>query len=285
VDPLALGVDARNRSSEEAVVSERFELFLFSTDPATIAPAVAAGVAGVIVDWERVGKCHRQAGADTQIGEDTVDDLRRARACTSARILCRIDNSETLLDGQIDAAVDAGADEVLLPMVRSAAEVERVLEYTRGRIGIGILVETEAVFDELPEVAALPLSRAYLGLNDLAIDRGTTNIFDPLVDGTLEEVRSQFSVPFGVAGLTVVDAGAPIPCRLIAGELSRLDCSFSFLRRSYHADIRGRDPAKEIPRLLEALAAASRRDADQVGRDREELIAAVEEWTGVLTSA
>ena len=149
---------------------------------------------------------------------------------------------------------------------------------------VGILVETEAVLEQLDDVAGLSLSRAYLGLNDLAIDRGTTNIFDPLVDGTIEEVRGYFSVPFGVAGLTVVDAGAPIPCRLIVGELSRLDCGFSFLRRSYHADIRSRDPVAEIPRLLAALAAASRRDADDVRKDREALIAAVEQWTGVLTS-
>jgi 2-keto-3-deoxy-L-rhamnonate aldolase RhmA len=282
---VALGVNACTCRSEELRLNNRFELFLFSADPATIVPAVSAGVAGVVVDWERVGKRHRQAGADTQIGEDTIDDLRRARACTSARILCRIDNSEKLIEEQIEESFSAGADEILLPMVRSAAEVERVIDVAHGRVRIGILVETEAVLEQLPEVAALPLSRAYVGLNDLAIDRGTTNIFDPLVDGTLEEVRSYFSVPFGVAGLTVVDAGAPIPCRLIMGELSRLNCSFSFLRRSYHADIRGRDPTVEIPRLLAAVASASRRDADRVSRDREELIAAVEQWTGVLTSA
>ena len=37
-------------------MSDRFDLFLFSTDVETIEPAVAAGVAGVVVDWERVGK-------------------------------------------------------------------------------------------------------------------------------------------------------------------------------------------------------------------------------------
>ena len=45
-----------------------FELFLFSTDETAVAAAVARGVSGVVVDWERVGKRHRQAGADTQIG-------------------------------------------------------------------------------------------------------------------------------------------------------------------------------------------------------------------------
>jgi 2-keto-3-deoxy-L-rhamnonate aldolase RhmA len=261
-----------------------FELFLFSTDPATIAPAVSAGVSGVVVDWERVGKRHRQAGADTQIGEDTIDDLRRVRACTSGRILCRIDNNERLLDEQIDAAVGCGADEILLPMVRSASEVERVLAQASGRCGVGILIETQAALEEVGDIADLPLSRVYVGLNDLAIDRGTTNIFEPLVDGTIEEARKPFSLPFGFAGLTVADAGTPIPCRLIIGELIRLSCSFSFLRRSYHADIRGRDPAREIPRLRTALDTATRRTSAEIEEDRQALGVAVEDWAGALAS-
>jgi hypothetical protein len=265
-------------------VSTEFDLFLFSTDQATIGPAVSGGVSGVVVDWERVGKRHRQAGADTQIGEDTVDDLRRVRAGTSGRILCRIDNKEQLLEEQIEAAVDSGADEILLPMVRSASEVERVLALVNGRCGVGILVETQDALEEVEEIATLPLSRTYVGLNDLAIDR-ETNIFEPLVDGTIEDIRKHFSIPFGFAGLTVADAGTPIPCRLIIGELSRLNCSFSFLRRSYHADIRERDPAREIPRLLAALKAATHRTTAEVKEDRDSLLLALEEWAGALASA
>jgi 2-keto-3-deoxy-L-rhamnonate aldolase RhmA len=262
-----------------------FELFLFSADPVTVGPAVAAGVAGVVVDWERVGKRHRQAGADTQIGEDTVEDLRRVRAATSARILCRIDNKPDLLDDQIGAAAAAGADELLLPMVRAAAEVEEVLARVNGRCGVGILVETESALGELEQLAALPLARAYLGLNDLAIERGSSNIFDPLVDGTVDEVRAHFDIPFGLAGLTVVSGGTPIPCRLLIGELIRLECSFSFLRRSYHADIRRRDPAREIPNLHETLEAARRRTVAEVATDRSALVTAVEAWAGLLASA
>ena len=51
---------------------------------------MAAGVEGVVVDWERKGKLERQARADTQIGCDTLADLRRIRAATHARVLCRI---------------------------------------------------------------------------------------------------------------------------------------------------------------------------------------------------
>src|SRR5205823_4959188 len=161
----------------------------------TVESAIAAGVSGVVVDWERVGKRHRQAGADTQIGEDTIDDLRRVRACTPERILCRIDNKARLLDDQIEAAAACGADEILLPMVRSAREVEDVIARVGGRCGIGILIETQSAFHDLGDLAALPLTRVYVGLNDLAIDRGRTNIFEPLVDGTVDEIGSHFTVP------------------------------------------------------------------------------------------
>jgi 2-keto-3-deoxy-L-rhamnonate aldolase RhmA len=285
MDPLAVGINDRGGSAEAAVVSREFELFLFSTDPTSVPVAIAAGVSGVVVDWERVGKRHRQTGADTQIGEDTIDDLRRVRACISKRIICRIDNNVDLLDEQIEAAVDGGADEILLPMVRSAVEVEEVIARAGGRCGVGILIETQAAIAELDDIGTFQLARAYMGLNDLAIDRGSTNIFEPLVDGTVEFVRNHLSIPFGFAGLTVADAGAPIPCRLLIAELIRLDCSFSFLRRSYHADIRRRDPAREIPRLRAALDDATRRTAAEVAEDRDALIDAVDDWAGVLASA
>jgi 2-keto-3-deoxy-L-rhamnonate aldolase RhmA len=261
-----------------------FELYLFSADPATVRRAVAAGVAGVVVDWERIGKRHRQAGADTQIGEDTVDDLRRVRAGTSARVLCRVDNDADLLEEQVETAIALGADEILLPMARSADELERMLDSVAGRCGLGILVETVAILEELEEVAQLPLSRVYVGLNDLAIERGDLNIFSAVVDGVVEWIRGHFDVPFGLAGLTVVDGGVPIPCRLLVGEIVRLGCAFSFLRRSYHADIRGRDPAVELARLQDEIRRARRRPAALVDDDRAALIDAVEAWEGALAS-
>jgi hypothetical protein len=266
-------------------MSRGFELYLFSADPATVLPAVAGGVAGVIVDWERIGKRHRQAGADTQIGEDTVDDLRRVRACTPARVLCRVDNDAELLDEQVDTAMALGADEVLLPMVRSVAEIERLLDSVSGRCGVGVLVETLAVLDDLDAIGHLPLSRVYVGLNDLAIERGDLNIFAPVIDGTVEWIRGHFDVPFGFAGLTVVDGGIPIPCRLLIGEMARLGCTFSFLRRSYHADIRGRDTAHELARLQGAIERARLRSADEVADDSAALVDAVEAWEGALASS
>lgn len=255
-----------------------FGLLLFSTNPSFVRRAVAAGVDGIIVDWERLGKQERQAAADTQISADTVEDLQRVRASTDAAVICRINGFGPTTALEIEQAVEAGADEILLPMVRTTGEVEAVLAQVGGRCGVGILVETAAAARCCRALARLPLSRAYIGLNDLAIERRSRNIFEAVADGTVERIREAFRVPFGFGGLTLPDAGFPIPCWLLIGEMARLQCSFSFLRRSFHRDIQGRDLAVEIPRLREAVVRAFRRTTEVVSRDRLELEKAIGAW-------
>jgi hypothetical protein len=255
-----------------------FELALFTSDLAVVAEAVPAGVASVVVDWEHEGKEARQALADTEVNNHTVEHLRAVRALTGARVLCRINAFGPGTPDEVEQAVGAGADELLLPMVRAAGEVEKTLELVAGRAGLGILVETSDSVAAADELARLPLSRVYVGLNDLSIDRGTATIFPPLVDGTLDEVRERFAgVRFGFGGLTLPEAGAPIPCRLLVGELARLACDFTFLRRSFFRDVAGRDVAAEVRRIHTALRDAFARREEDVARDRGELVARVSE--------
>jgi citrate lyase beta subunit len=251
------------------------DLFVFSTEPGFVRQAVRAGAAGVVVDWERRGKVARQAGADTQINGDTPDHLRAVRAATpEAIVLCRTNGWSRWTPAEIDLAVQLGADEVLLPMVRRPQEVEAALDVVDGRCGLGILVETTDAVHRIDELVRLPLSRVYVGLNDLMIDRGAVSLFEPLVDGTVERVRATVAaagVGFGLAGVTVPEAGHPVPCRLIIGELARLGADFTFLRRSFHADVAGRDVAVELPRIAAAIADARGRPSVEVIADRQEL--------------
>jgi hypothetical protein len=152
-------------------------------------------------------------------------------------------------------AVARGADELLLPMVRAAAEVDRTLDLVAGRCGLGILVETQDAVERVDALAARPLSRIYVGLNDLRIDRGSTELFRPLVDGTADAVRAAVAQPFGIGGLTLPGGGFPVPSELLAAELVRLPADFTFLRRAFTADIAGRDPFVEVPRMLAAVEA------------------------------
>lgn len=255
------------------------DLLVFTADPRFAADCVRAGAAGVVVDWERRGKARRQAGEGTQINRDTPADLARVRAATGGRVLCRINGAGPWTRAEVELAVALGADEVLLPMVRRPEQVDLALAAVAGRCGLGVLVETQDAVERVDELLDRPLSRVYLGLNDLRIDRGSDVLFAPLVDGTADRVAAACAaagaLPFGVAGLTRPDAGWPVPSRLLSGELARLGASFTFLRRAFHADVAGRRVAEEVPRILSACAAARGRRAAQVLADRAELAAAV----------
>jgi hypothetical protein len=249
------------------------ELLLFHTDPAVVAEATDAGIAGFIVDWETRGKAHRQAGAGTQINDDTLADLERVRAATGARVLCRVNGFGPWLRREIDCAVDAGADEVLLPMVRHPNEVDRALDMVAGRCGLGILIETRAGVRATPELVRRPLSRVYVGLNDLRIDRGSNELFEPLIDGTVDRVRSYVDGPrFGVAGLTLPERGAPVPSRLLAAELVRIRAEFTFLRRSFLADTAGRPLAPAVAAIRDHLAGLAQRPPQELRPDRQALV-------------
>ena len=182
--------------------------------------------------------------------------------------------------GEIDEAVAGGADEVLLPMVRSPGEVLDAIGIARGRCGVGILIETVDAVHCAAELACLPISRVYVGLNDLSIERRSRSIFEPLTDGLVDGIRPLFTVPFGLGGLTLPECGRPIPCRLLIGEMARLACGFSFLRRSWRRDMAGRDPRAEVPRLKAAVERAGRRSAEETARDRAELVEAVAASSG-----
>lgn len=257
---------------KEAGLIEQFELLLFSTTSSVIREANEAGIDGFIVDWENRGKPERQNGADTQINYDTPGDLACVRAATTARVICRINGAGPGTAGEVNTAIEYGADEILLPMVQSVAEVESILRHVDGRCGLGILIETVVALAIARELAALPLARVYAGLNDLAIQRGTPNIFEALADGTVDRIREPFSAPFGVAGLTLPDHGVPIPCRLLIAELTRLQCSFSFLRRSFHRDIKNRNMRFEVRRIRTAIQQARARTPREILADREEFV-------------
>jgi hypothetical protein len=231
------------------------DLFLFTVDPSWGHDVVAAGAAGIVVDWERRGKDRRQLGEGTQINSDTPADLARMRAATDGRLLCRINGFGPWTGEEVDEAIDRGADELLLPMVRTTEEVDRALDLVAGRCGLGILIETQDAVDRAGPLARRPLSRIYVGLNDLRIDRGSDSLFRPLTDGTVDAVRAAVAQPFGVGGLTLPGSGFPVPSELLAAELVRLGTDFTFLRRSFTADMAGRNPFTEVPRLLESLAA------------------------------
>jgi hypothetical protein len=258
------------------ITSQNFELLLFATDTEMIQRAERSGIHGFIVDMENKGKFSRQIGFDTQINENSITDLERVRKSTDRIVLCRINAFCESTRDEVEQVIQAGADEIFLPMVRNPEEVLRTIEFIRERCKLGILVETMDAVRAAQNLAEIPLSRVYVGLNDLAIDRGKKNIFVSVADGTVEKVRESFNQPFGFGGVTLPERGEPIPCRLLMAELVRLHCSFTFLRRSFYRDIVGHDMLVEVPRILQAIRALTARTPEQVEQDRVDFVRCVQ---------
>ncbi len=252
------------------------DLYLFTTDADYAREALAAGTDGLVVDWEYLGKQSRQSGADTEVNHDTVADLTGLRRSIDAPILVRIHAEGDATEREVEEAIGGGATEILLPMVRHVDDVTRVLERIDGRCGLGILIETTEAVRIAADLCALPLTRVYVGLNDLSIDRGVANIFTPLADGTVDAVRGACARPFGFAGLTHPDRGAPIPSRLLIGEMARLKCSFSFLRRSFRRDVQHLGMAEVLRALREEIVAARERSREDLLANHDALVSLVE---------
>jgi hypothetical protein len=156
-------------------------------------------------------------------------------------------------------------------------EVEGVLARVQGRCGVGLMIETQDAVRLANSLSRLPISRAYIGLHDLGIDRKSKHLFEAIADGTVQYICEQMpGVRLGFAGLTLPDKGHPLPCRLLIDEMARLNFSFSFLRRSFMRDIEGKDLTIEISRIRQALHAAAERTPEQVENDRQLLVEQIE---------
>jgi citrate lyase beta subunit len=250
------------------------DFLLFERDPARVRAAVAAGIRDFILDWETRGKEERQAGADLEQNADTPEDVRAVRALAPGRVICRVNPVWDGTAREVDAAVEAGASVVLLPMVRGTREVEAALAAARGRAGIAILIETVDAVERARELSRLPLAFVYVGLNDLRLER-RTSLWAPIADGTLERVRAAFSEhAFGFAGVTFPDRGEPIPCRLLFAEMARHRCDFGFLRRQFKRDAyrAGVDLPAEVAKMRAAWERALARAPAEVEADRRALL-------------
>ena len=239
--------------------------------------------AAIVVDWERAGKRHRQAealariGTDTMIAPDTADDLARVVATAPVPVVCRVDGAGAGLADDVALAASCGAAVVLVPMVRRLAELEVALDAAPSGTRVATMIETPEAVDLAGALADLPLAFAYVGLMDLALARQSRTIFSALVDGTVERVAEACggTVPLGVAGLTVPGGGTPLPVGLLHGELARLGCALSFLRRSFLRDVGGNPLGPAIAAIRADAAAAAARTAGAVARDRAAFVEAV----------
>lgn len=252
-------------------IYDHLDLYLFTTAPAMAERSVDAGVDGVVVDWESKGKAARQRGYDTDTGGDTPEDLEAVAATAKGGVLVRVDADPGLMPLHIEKALSLGATSLMLPVAESPDDVARFLDVVRGRARTVIQIETQRLVMCCESLMDLPWDAAYIGLNDLMISRGSRWLWQPLVDGTVEGIFGRLpGRKIGFGGVTALAGGSPLPFVSLLGEMARLGCAMSFLRRSFHRDIVGRSLHAEIEAIRAVWRCLRARSDEAVERDRVE---------------
>ena len=212
------------------------ELFVFYANERLTKSCLEAGIDGIVVDLENSEKRYRQSLYNTQINKHDFNTLKEARLLFKGDLICRVNGGDKISGDEIQKAIDYGANYIMLPMIKVASEVERVLKIINGRAKCIPMIELHEAVINRSSIGALPVEKIYVGLNDLAISRNSRNIFTPMIDGTMDEIRASTSINLGVAGLTHPQLGQPIPSGFLLNEMKRLNCGFTFLRRSFFKD-------------------------------------------------
>lgn len=218
-------------------------LMYITNDPAVARIAEANGVDRIWVDMEFIGKSARQGGMDTVQLHHTIDDIRTIRAAvTKAEVLVRVNPIHEALPDygdsawEIPAAVDAGADVVMLPFFKTVDEVRTFLDLVDGRAKTMLLVETPEAVEVIDDILALPgIDEIHIGLNDLSLGCGMKFMFQLLADGTVERLCRKFrarGIPYGFGGIAALGKGM-LPAERVIREHYRLGSTRAILSRSF----------------------------------------------------
>ncbi len=223
------------------------KLMYITADPAMGRMAMEAGVDRLFVDLEWISKADRQRGRNTVINHHTVADVAVMRACMDAAasgselvVRCNpwheASGVYSASREEINAVVAAGADAVMLPYFKHAAEVECFLDTVAGRARTVLLLETPEAVSSMEEILSLGgIDEVHLGLNDLSIGYGRRFLFELLADGTVEMLcrrLGEAGLPYGFGGVAAIGEGI-LPAEYVVAEHYRLGSGAVILSRSF----------------------------------------------------
>ena len=250
---------------------------LIVSDPAIARHAAQAGVDYLMVDLETLGKMDRQAHVDSWKSPHTIDNIAPIReAVPDANLLVRVNPLNAGSKTEIDAVVERGATDVMLPMYRRPQEARRFLDLLDGRARSALLAETVASVETMQETLRIGCpDRVHFGLNDLHLERGDNFMFQPLLRGVLDAAAGDLAkagVPFGIGGIARPSTGL-VPAEMVLGEHVRLGSSCAILSRAFHgmaASVAEIEAEMDLAAELKALRAAYARFTEGSEADLQE---------------
>lgn len=219
------------------------KLMYITNRPEIAKIAESVGVDRIFVDMEYIGKAERQCGMDTVQSHHTVEDIKNIKnTVSSADVMVRVNpihnstESYCSTETEIEHAVKAGADILMLPYFKTADEVKRFIDAVGGRARTLPLLETPEAVQNVDEILSIKgIDEIFIGLNDLSLGYGKKFMFELLSDGTVERLCNKFKqcgIPYGFGGIASIGKGM-LPSEYVIKEHYRLGSTCAILSRSF----------------------------------------------------
>jgi hypothetical protein len=217
---------------------------MYITNNPTVAQiAERAGVDRIFVDMEYIGKAKRQGGMDTVQNHHTIEDVKIIKeSIRNAEVVCRINPIHEATyeycssSQEIEGAIAAGADIIMLPYFKTVEEVETFIDLVDGRAKTFPLVETPEAVKVIDEILELDgIDELFIGLNDLSLGYGKKFMFELLSNGVVESLCLKFKqkgIPYGFGGIASLGKGM-LPSEYVIREHYRMESTCAILSRSF----------------------------------------------------
>lgn len=212
-------------------------LMYITNKPDVAVVAEKYGVDRVWVDLETLGKEERQKHVNSVKSRHTIQDIERlSKVLSKSELMVRVNpwNGESV--SEINSAISAGAQRLMLPMWKSFGEVDAFLRIVNRRVPTILLAETKEAVECFDEVIEHPLiDDIHIGLNDLHLSYNMTFMFELLADGTVDNLCRKCSrkgIRYGFGGIARIGEGL-LPAEKIIMEHYRLGSTAAILSRSF----------------------------------------------------
>lgn len=262
-----------------------------TNNPAVAETVLTSGVDRLFIDMETLGKQERQGHLDSVKSNHVQADVIRLRqvmeriAKEGQELLVRINPiHEKTVKGpitdapesfsteyEVDTAIKNGADCVMLPMWKDAADVTRFVRAVNGRAKAVLLLETKEAAENLEQVLKVPgIDEIHIGLNDLHLSYGMKFMFELLANGTVERLGNMIlhsGIPFGFGGVACLGTGR-LPAELIVAEHYRLHSSMVILSRGFCSPVEFEKPKDFAYQMKQRVAALRQFEAELLKKDK-----------------
>lgn len=214
------------------------DLMYITNQPEIAKLASEAGVNRIFIDMEYIGKNIRQANMDTVQNHHTIDDIKSiCKLGLAAQTMVRINPIHGHSIQEINEAIEAGAEILMLPYFKNAGEVRKFVDAVQRRAKVSLLLETKEAVENLPEIVSVAgIDEIHIGLNDLHLAYGNQFMFEPMINGMVDYIvdiiKNSPIKRFGVGGISRLGTGK-IPAEMIICEHYRLGSSQTILSRSF----------------------------------------------------